>query len=142
DRCARRIGENPVKNECAAVSVLVAVHSGEAFLDACLSSLRVQILIDIEILWVDDGSTDATPRFSAITLPPTSDRWFDNLPPQASIQELIDTVEWLLRLIYAHKRDFSKREFLKAKQKLSVSFIAVVQLHETRKPFDRNSLSL
>jgi len=51
-----------VKNECAALSVLVAVHNGEAFLDACLSSLRAQTLTDIEILCVDDGSTDATPK--------------------------------------------------------------------------------
>jgi len=333
-----------VKKESAAVSVLVAVHNGEAFLDACLSSLRAQTLTDIEILCVDDGSTDATPkilrhhaaadgrirlfqqknsgagtarnhalRYAAGTyavmvdsddwlspdtlasacaafnsgtfdgvflelcrydqatgavisepLPATplsgieafrlrldfrlhglvcwkrsfltrhgfdeqgtyadeyttcrlfinsttlgsctgkyfyrqhgasttsrfSDKWFDCLPTQARIQELIDThalptqvssnflrtrlntVEWLLRLLYAHKGDFSKREFSTLKQKLSDSFVAVVNhtsrprrffpnsaakelktrsmllltlfvhLQEIRKRFNRNGLSL
>jgi len=293
-----------VKNECAAVSVLVAVHNGEAFLDACLSSLRAQTLTDIEILCVDDGSTDATPKIlrdhaaadgrvrlfeqtnsgagaarnhaltyaagtyavivdsddwlspdtlasacaafdrgpfdgvflqlcrydqatGAVTsdpLPATSlsgtdalrlrldfrlhglvcwkrsflarhgfdeqgmyadeyttcrlfinsttlgsctgkyfyrqhgasitsrfsAKWFDCLPTQARIQELIDThalpaqvssnflrtrfntVEWLLRLVYAHKGDFSKREFSTLKQKLSDSFNAVI--HHTGRP--------
>jgi glycosyltransferase involved in cell wall biosynthesis len=46
----------------ALVSVLVAVYNGEAFLDPCLSSLRAQTLTDIEIICVDDGSTDATPE--------------------------------------------------------------------------------
>src|SRR5262249_25859555 len=83
-----------------------------------------------------------TSRFSA--------KWFDCLPTQARIQELIDThalppevssnflrmrlntVEWLLRLLYVHRGEFSKREFSTLKQKLSDSFIAVV--HHTGRP--------
>jgi glycosyltransferase involved in cell wall biosynthesis len=46
----------------AVISVLVAVHNGEAFLDTCLTSLRAQTLTDIEVICVDDGSTDSTPE--------------------------------------------------------------------------------
>lgn len=43
-----------------AVSVIVAVRNGELFLHHALDSVRRQTLTDIEIIVVDDGSTDRT----------------------------------------------------------------------------------
>lgn len=47
------------KNEIK-VSVLVAVYNGEAFLPVCLDSLRQQELKAIEVICVDDCSTDGS----------------------------------------------------------------------------------
>ena len=43
-----------------AVSVIVPVYNGEAFLRECLDSIARQTLHDIEILCVDDGSRDGS----------------------------------------------------------------------------------
>jgi glycosyltransferase involved in cell wall biosynthesis len=42
------------------VSVIVPVYNGEAHLEECLDSIRNQTLTDIEIICVDDGSTDSS----------------------------------------------------------------------------------
>lgn len=42
------------------VSVIVAVYNAEQYLGACLDSLLAQTLADIEIIAVDDGSTDSS----------------------------------------------------------------------------------
>jgi glycosyltransferase involved in cell wall biosynthesis len=44
------------------VSVLLPVRDEEPFLAECLDSLSAQTLADIEVIAVDDGSTDATPE--------------------------------------------------------------------------------
>lgn len=44
------------------VSVIVTVYNVEGYLERCLKSLSRQTLEDIEILLVDDGSTDASGR--------------------------------------------------------------------------------
>jgi hypothetical protein len=44
------------------VSVVMAVHNGERFVAEAIESLRVQTFRDFELVVVDDGSTDATPR--------------------------------------------------------------------------------
>ena len=43
------------------VSIIVPVYNGEEYLNDCICSLVEQILNDIEIVIVDDGSTDSTP---------------------------------------------------------------------------------
>ena len=43
-----------------AVSVLVPVFNSEAFLDKCLESLACQTLADLEVICVDDHSTDGS----------------------------------------------------------------------------------
>ncbi len=43
------------------VSVLVPVYNMERYLPQCLESLLVQTLGDIEIICIDDGSTDSSP---------------------------------------------------------------------------------
>lgn len=48
-----------------AVSVIVPVYNGERYLRACLDSALAQTFEDIEVVAVDDGSTDATPAILA-----------------------------------------------------------------------------
>ena len=43
------------------VSIIVPVYNVEQYLDRCISSLRNQSLEDIEIILVDDSSTDSSP---------------------------------------------------------------------------------
>lgn len=45
------------------VSVIVPVYNSEQYLETCLKSLLFQTLRDIEVICVDDGSTDAPVRF-------------------------------------------------------------------------------
>lgn len=45
-------------SNCPKVSVLVPICNVEKYLDECLESIRVQTLNDIEIICINDGSTD------------------------------------------------------------------------------------
>ncbi len=45
-----------------AVSVIVPVFNSERYICECINSLRSQILSSIEIIIIDDGSTDSTPQ--------------------------------------------------------------------------------
>jgi glycosyltransferase involved in cell wall biosynthesis len=45
-------------------AVVIPAHNGERHLDAALRSLRDQTIDDIEIIVVDDGSTDRTPAIA------------------------------------------------------------------------------
>lgn len=47
-----------ISNNNIKVSVIVTVYNGEHFLKECLDSLRKQSIKEIEIICVDDGSTD------------------------------------------------------------------------------------
>ena len=58
-KTAQEIGTHP------RVSVIVPVFNEEAFLPQCIDSLLAQSLTDIEVICVDDGSTDATPAILA-----------------------------------------------------------------------------
>ena len=42
------------------VSVVIPVYNVENFLRLCLDSVKCQTLVDIEIICVDDGSTDSS----------------------------------------------------------------------------------
>ena len=44
----------------AQISVIVPVYNGEAYLKECLDSILAQTLKDIEVICVDDGSTDSS----------------------------------------------------------------------------------
>jgi glycosyltransferase involved in cell wall biosynthesis len=44
------------------VSVIVPVYNGEQYLDQCLRSVQSQTFGDYELIVVNDGSTDSTPR--------------------------------------------------------------------------------
>ena len=46
----------------AAISVLLPVRDAAPYLPECIASLRAQTLEDFEVIAVDDGSTDETPR--------------------------------------------------------------------------------
>jgi len=56
-------GSHP--EERALVSVVVPVYNVEAYLDECLASVRAQTHERLEILLVDDGSTDGSPAIAA-----------------------------------------------------------------------------
>ncbi len=45
-----------------AVSVVISIYNGEQYLPECLESILAQTLENIEIICVDDASTDATPQ--------------------------------------------------------------------------------
>ena len=51
------------------VSVVVPVYNVAPYLDACLESIAQQTVADLEVVIVDDGSTDESPaigeRFAA-----------------------------------------------------------------------------
>ena len=47
-----------MENKMIKVSVIVPVYNGEKHLKECLDSIKAQTLQDIEIICVDDGSTD------------------------------------------------------------------------------------
>jgi glycosyltransferase involved in cell wall biosynthesis len=46
----------------AEVSIIVTAYNIEDYIEQCLDSVAAQTLSDIEVLVVDDGSSDATPR--------------------------------------------------------------------------------
>ena len=43
------------------ISVIVPIYNVEQFLPQCLQSIKDQTLSDIEIICIDDGSTDSSP---------------------------------------------------------------------------------
>ena len=45
-----------------AISVLLPVRDAAPYLPECIASLRAQTFEDFEVLAVDDGSTDESPR--------------------------------------------------------------------------------
>lgn len=49
-----------IRDDAPAVSVLMAVYNGEAFLEEAVASVLGQTFTDFEVVVIDDGSTDAT----------------------------------------------------------------------------------
>ena len=47
------------------VSVIIPVHNAERYLDECLNSVLGQTLHDLEVIVVDDASTDSSPQILA-----------------------------------------------------------------------------
>ncbi|MFZ4768175.1 MAG: glycosyltransferase, partial [Roseimicrobium sp.] len=56
--------ERPVAASLPSVSVIVCTRNGAATLQQCLESLACQTLPPLEVLVVDDGSTDPTPAIA------------------------------------------------------------------------------
>ncbi|RYZ28947.1 MAG: glycosyltransferase family 2 protein, partial [Propionibacteriaceae bacterium] len=48
-----------------AVSIVVTAYNIETYIEECLESVAAQTLRDLEVLVVDDGSSDATPELIA-----------------------------------------------------------------------------
>ena len=44
------------------VSVIIPVYNTENYLNACVDSILQQAAVSLEIILVDDGSTDASPK--------------------------------------------------------------------------------
>jgi CDP-glycerol glycerophosphotransferase len=53
-----------VKRVAARVSVVVPVYNVAAYLHACLDSVAQQTMGDLEVVMVDDGSTDESPQIA------------------------------------------------------------------------------
>ena len=49
-----------MENKESLISVIVPVYNGEAYLEACIESIRNQTYPNLEIIIVNDGSTDGT----------------------------------------------------------------------------------
>lgn len=49
-------------NEDTSVSVIVAIFNVEKYLERCLESIAQQSYKNIEVILVDDGSTDSSPK--------------------------------------------------------------------------------
>jgi hypothetical protein len=76
------------------VSVVMAVRDGERFVGDAIGSLRNQTLVDFELIVVDDGSVDATPRIVE-TLAAQDDRIHLQVRPHAGYPEALN-VGWQL----------------------------------------------
>src|SRR4051794_19382989 len=48
----------------ARVSVVVPIYNVERYLEACLDSIAGQTFRDLEVVMVDDGSTDSSPSIA------------------------------------------------------------------------------
>lgn len=46
----------------AKISIIVPIYNAEKYLEQCLQSIKNQTLKDIEVICVDDGSTDSSPQ--------------------------------------------------------------------------------
>jgi glycosyltransferase involved in cell wall biosynthesis len=57
--------EDPSAAPAARVSVIIPLYNSEKYLRQTLDSVLAQTLTDWELVLVDDGSTDATPRIAA-----------------------------------------------------------------------------
>ncbi len=68
---------DPQADDPPLVSALVPVYKGEETIDRCLASLRRQTWPNLEIVVVDDGSTDATAECVAKHLNDPRVRYFD-----------------------------------------------------------------
>ena len=55
-------GKIPADRQTETISIAVAVYNGEAYLHRCIDSLLNQTYQNLEIILVDDGSTDESPR--------------------------------------------------------------------------------
>lgn len=53
---------NKISDKNIMISVIVPVYNVEQYLDECLSSILEQSYSNIEVILVDDGSTDASPQ--------------------------------------------------------------------------------
>lgn len=53
--------KNEVSEKAVKVSILVAVYNAENSIGKCLDSLTAQTLKDIQVICIDDGSTDKSP---------------------------------------------------------------------------------
>lgn len=57
--------ENTMDSSTPHVSIVMPVYNAERYLDECLAGVRAQTLTNIEIVCVDDGSTDSSPQILA-----------------------------------------------------------------------------
>lgn len=100
----------------AKVSVIIPVFNGEGTIERCLDSVTSQTLSDIEIIVINDGSTDSTPlvlnkitdlRVKTITTPNSGQGFARNRGIEAAVGEYLafvdadDTIEKeMLEIMY------------------------------------------
>lgn len=54
--------ETSVQDVTPVISIIVPIYNAEKYLRECLDSIMGQTFSDIEVLCVDDGSTDSSPE--------------------------------------------------------------------------------
>ena len=54
-----------LNNNAKKVSIIIPIHNGELYLEGCLRSVLNQSLKDVEVICIDDGSTDQTAEILA-----------------------------------------------------------------------------
>ena len=54
-----------MKTVMPSVTVIVPAYNAEPYIEQCTKSLLAQTLEDIELIFINDGSTDKTPRIIA-----------------------------------------------------------------------------
>lgn len=62
------------------ISVIVPVHNGEAYLEKCIESIAAQDYEELEILVINDGSTDATAKICSRLCRQYENLWVIELP--------------------------------------------------------------
>ena len=60
--CFYLLAQGGIKVEEIKVSIIVPIYNGEVYIKRCIDSLINQTLRNIEIILIDDGSTDTTPE--------------------------------------------------------------------------------
>ena len=55
--------DNSAQDESIILSIIIPIYNAEKFIKACLESIVIQNKDNMEIIWVNDGSTDSSLKY-------------------------------------------------------------------------------